>query len=39
MALFLSIANRKRGVGKSTVAILLARAFNVWGNKRVLAQR
>lgn len=36
MAYFLSVANRKGGVGKSTVSVMLAHAFAVWGNKRVL---
>lgn len=36
MAFFLSVANRKGGVGKSTVATMLAYAASVWGGKRVL---
>lgn len=36
MAFFLAVANRKGGVGKSTVAVGLAHAAAVWGNKRVL---
>ena len=36
MATFLAVANRKGGVGKSTVSVMLAQAFAVWGGKRVL---
>jgi cellulose biosynthesis protein BcsQ len=36
MAYFLAVANRKGGVGKSTLAVMLAQAMAVWGNKRVL---
>jgi cellulose biosynthesis protein BcsQ len=36
MAFFLGIANRKGGVGKSTVAVMTAHALSVWGGKRVL---
>lgn len=36
MAYFLAVANRKGGVGKSTVTVMLAHAFAVWGRKRVL---
>jgi cellulose biosynthesis protein BcsQ len=36
MAFFLAVANRKGGVGKSTVAVMLAHAAAVWGGKRVL---
>lgn len=36
MAFFLAVANRKGGVGKSTVAVGLAHAAAVWGGKRVL---
>jgi len=32
----LAVANRKGGVGKSTVATMLAHAFSVWGEMRVL---
>jgi chromosome partitioning protein len=36
MAFFLAVANRKGGVGKSTVAVGLAHAAAIWGQKRVL---
>lgn len=36
MAFFLAVANRKGGVGKSTVAVMLAQALSVHGGKRVL---
>ena len=36
MAFFLAVANRKGGVGKSTISVMLAQAYAVWGKKRVL---
>jgi chromosome partitioning protein len=36
MAQFLAVANRKGGVGKSTIAVMLAHAAAVSGGKRVL---
>lgn len=36
MGAILAVANRKGGVGKSTVATMLAHAFSVWGEMRVL---
>lgn len=36
MARFLAVSNRKGGVGKSTIAVMLAHAAATWGNQRVL---
>jgi chromosome partitioning protein len=36
MAQFLAVANRKGGVGKSTLSVMLAQSLAIWGNKRVL---
>lgn len=36
MALYLAVANRKGGVGKSTVSVMLAHSLSVWAGKRVL---
>ena len=36
MGTFLAVANRKGGVGKSTISLMLAHAFSTWGRKRTL---
>jgi chromosome partitioning protein len=36
MAQFLAVSNRKGGVGKSTIAVMLAHAATAWSRRRVL---
>jgi cellulose biosynthesis protein BcsQ len=36
MAQFLAVSNRKGGVGKSTIAVMLAHAATAWAGLRVL---
>ncbi len=36
MAYFMAVANRKGGVGKSTLSVMIAQSFAAWGGKRVL---
>lgn len=36
MAYFVAVANRKGGVGKSTISVMLSYAFSVWSGKKVL---
>jgi cellulose biosynthesis protein BcsQ len=36
MAQFLAVSNRKGGVGKSTISVMLAHAAAAWGQQRVL---
>ena len=36
MALFVAVANRKGGVGKSTISVMLSYAMAIWSGKKVL---